>query len=156
MPVKKSWPAQKRMAAQLLGCGLSRVRMASTKEVAEALTREDVRQLIKKGLIWAAQPKGTSRGAARHRLVQKKRGRRAGIGSRKGKMGARVNRKAMWIARVRALRALASQFKRESKITPQDYRRVYVMIKGGAFRSKKHMIAWLRENEMIREAAWEK
>jgi large subunit ribosomal protein L19e len=147
----KKWLAQKRMAAKLLKCGLSRVRMTDSKEVREALTREDIRQLIKKGLIWAVQKKGTSRAFARYRLRQKKLGRRKGTGSRKG-----TRMDSNWVAKVRSLRALISQFKKEGKIDTNDYRKVYLMIKGGLFRSKKHLIAWLKEKQMLREKKWQK
>jgi len=47
--------SQKRIAADVLKCGITRVRITADgeamKEVEEALTREDIRALVRKGLI---------------------------------------------------------------------------------------------------------
>ena len=64
---------QKRIAAEIMKCGVSRIRIKEDKDVEEALTREDIRNLIKKGLIKRIQKKGTSRVHARAILRQKKR-----------------------------------------------------------------------------------
>ena len=53
--------SQKKIAASLLKCGASRIRIKQSKEVDEALTRNDIRELIKKGYIWKEQKKGSSK-----------------------------------------------------------------------------------------------
>ncbi|MBI4021714.1 MAG: 50S ribosomal protein L19e [Candidatus Aenigmarchaeota archaeon] len=125
---------QKRLAAAIMKCGVSRVRITQEKEAAEAITREDVRELIKKGIIGKTPEKGTSRGHARMLLRQKRRGRRRGPGSKKGKQ-----RIETWIPRVRAQRAILATSDQKTAL----YRRV----KGGIFRSKKHLLTHMKEEK---------
>mgnify|MGYP000088293624 CR=1 FL=1 len=143
--------SQKKLAAKILKCGVSRVRMESTKDVAEAITREDIRNLIKKGLIKAVQKKGTSKAYSKIRKVQKKKGRRKGPGSRKGKKGARMPKKEAWMKQIRALRKLLRELRDSEKIERKTYRKVLLMAKGGAFRSKKHMLYYLKERELLKK-----
>ncbi len=90
---------QKRMAADILGCGHSRVWIDPNQieDVADAITRADIRKAIEAGSIRALPKTGVSRGRARYRLAQKSKGRRRGQGSRKGTAGARTPRKERWI-----------------------------------------------------------
>ncbi|MFN3268073.1 MAG: 50S ribosomal protein L19e, partial [Zestosphaera sp.] len=55
---------QKRLAAEILGVGVSRVRIdpARVEDVESALTKEDVRRLIENGVIWAEKTRRNSRG----------------------------------------------------------------------------------------------
>ena len=73
--IEMNLKSQKKIASRILKCGLNRVRIEASKEVEEALTREDIRGLIRKGLIKKMQKRGASRAGAKRRLVQKKRGR---------------------------------------------------------------------------------
>ncbi|MBI4175653.1 MAG: 50S ribosomal protein L19e [Candidatus Aenigmarchaeota archaeon] len=143
--------SQKRMAAELLKCGISRVRVMSTKEAEEALTRQDVRDLIKKGVIVKIQKRGTSRGHARIILRQKKRGRRQSRGSRKGTSGARSPAKRRWIVNVRPMRSALKGLRDDGRLATENYRELYTKVKGGFFRNKKHMLAYAKENDMIKE-----
>ncbi len=137
--------AQKRMAAELLKCGVSRVRIKSEKEVKEAITREDVRRLIRKGVIYKVQKKGTSRAFARKKLEQKRKGRRKGQGSRKGAKKARKRPKDVWMGRIRALRKLLRELKEKGKLEREEYKKLYLMAKGGAFRTKRHLLLYLKK-----------
>jgi len=144
--------SQRRMAAELLKCGVSRIRIEESKDVEEALTRNDVRKLIVKGLIKKIPAKGTGRARAKKILSQKKKGRRAGRGSRQGTRGTRDGDKRNWMKRVRALRALLSKLRDAGKITTAGYRRMYMLTKGNMFRNKRHMMAYLKDKEMIGKA----
>ena len=137
---------QKRIAAEILKCGIHRVRLKETKDVGEALTREDIRGLIKEKLIWKVQIKGTSRVKARHLLKQKKRGRRRGPGSKKGQPGVG---KTLWVARVRAQRQLLRDLRESKRLQADSYQTIYLRVKGGMFRSKKHLQSYLKEHELI-------
>ncbi len=138
---------QRRLAAEILKCGTERVWISPehAELVAKAITREDIRRLIEKGIIRKKQKKGTSRGRARVLAEKKRKGRRRGPGSRKGKKTARMPRKRLWIMRIRALRKLLRKLKEEQKITRREYRRLYMLAKGGFFRSKAHLLLYLRE-----------
>jgi len=135
---------QKRLASEILGCGISRVRIKEAKESEEALTREDIRALIRKGLIWKIQKKGTSRGKARKILRQKKRGRRRGSGSKSGKA-----QKGDWPSLIRAQRRLLAELRDKEMVKKGDYRLLYRRAKGGMFRSRKHLLSYIREHDML-------
>ncbi len=143
--------SQKRIAAGLMKCGLSRVRLRQTEEVEEALTREDIRDLIKEGVIWSVQKKGTSKFASKKKLEQKKKGRMRGDGRRKGTKGARKNDKTKWIEKVRPLRRLLSELKAAGQISIGDYRMLYMRVKGGFFRNKAHLMYFVKEHDMLKD-----
>ncbi len=148
--------SQKSMAAKILKCGASRVRIDTStedarKEVGEALTREDIRNLIRKGLIRKVQKKGSSRAKARKILMQKKKGRRKGTGSRKG--GRKIRKKAAWIKVARPLRRFLRKLRDSGQIDKKDYRRLYMRVKGGMFRNKKHLLFYLKEHELLKPVA---
>ncbi len=149
MPLKQ----QRIIAAQLMKCGVSRVRFASESDVAEALTRDDIRKLIMKGIIYKIQKKGTSRGRAREILRQKKRGRRRGPGSIKGKWGSRNPPKRRWMNTIRPLRRLLAELRDSGQLSRADYRMLYGKAKGGAFRSRKHMMLHIKEEELLNKGS---
>ncbi|HID19204.1 TPA: 50S ribosomal protein L19e, partial [Candidatus Bathyarchaeota archaeon] len=93
-----SLKSQRRLAAQVLGVGESRVWIDPEKfeDVSSAITRLEIEQLIRSGAIKAKPEKGVSRGRARVRRVKHKQGRRRGPGSRKGSAGARTPEKRRW------------------------------------------------------------
>ena len=137
---------QKRLAADLLKCGVHRVKIDPKKveEITEAITREDVKRLIKDGVIWKEQKKGVSR--ARVRAKRRKKG----PGSRKGGKYSRVSRKEQWMMRVRAQRRRLRELRDRGLITKAAYRRVYRMVKAGAFKSIAAMMEYLEQNKLIR------
>jgi large subunit ribosomal protein L19e len=145
--------SQKRMAAEIMKCGRSRVRITPGKEVEEALTREDVRNLIRKGLIRKVQKKGSSRAASRRIMVQKSKGRRMGRGSRKGKLSARMPAKKRWARTVKTLRSLLAELRDSGRIERSDYRKLYLKVKGGMFRNRKHIMLYMKEHELLKEAS---
>lgn len=142
---------QRRLAAKILGVGVNRVWIDPERlnDVSAAITKDDIRRLIGDGAIKARPKGGVSRVRARERLVQRKKGRRRGEGSRKGSAKARVPTKRAWISRVRPLRARLRELRDGGKIDPRQYRRIYRMVKGGAFRSKAHLEAYLKEKKII-------
>src|SRR3989338_8811900 len=98
--------SQKIVAAKVLKCGISRVRILDEKAVGEALTREDIRNLIKKGAIIKVPKVGNSRAHANKIMRQKKKGRRIGRGSRKGTKKTSARKKIVWMRTVRPIRRL--------------------------------------------------
>jgi large subunit ribosomal protein L19e len=142
--------AQKKLAAKLLKAGVSRVKILEPKEIEEAITREDFKRLIAKGVIVKKQKRGQCKKYAKYRLAQKKKGRRIRKGSWKGKKYAKKDSKEHWVDRVRALRRLLKELRDSGKIEKKVYRNVYHMIKGGSFRSKSHLLYYLKSNELIK------
>jgi large subunit ribosomal protein L19e len=142
--------SQKRIAAQVLKCGSSRVKLKESDEVEEALTRQDVRDLVQKGIVYKKQKKGTSRFAAKKKLVQKKKGRMRGMGKRKGTVGARKKDKTKWIETVRAQRSLLKELRDKKQIDVSLYRKLYMRVKGGFFRNKSHLMMYLKDRELLK------
>jgi len=113
------------------------------EEVAAAATKDDIRELIKKGLIKRKPVQGVSRARINKRRAQKRKGRRRGYGRRKGKKTARLSRKRAWIIRVRALRKRLRELKQQNVIDRRTYRILYRKVKGGEFRSVSHLNAYI-------------
>ncbi len=132
----------RRIAADLLRCGTSRVRFANADEARKAITRDDVRGLISQGIVYELPIKGVSRGKARFKQSRVQSGRRRGAGSRKG--APTLSDKERWIQKVRAQRHLLKSFK--SRLQPVSYREAYRMVKGNSFRSKKQLLSFIEEN----------
>ncbi|HUR68065.1 MAG TPA: 50S ribosomal protein L19e [Candidatus Thermoplasmatota archaeon] len=144
---------QRRLAAAVLGCGEGRVWIdpLHADAVAEAVTRQDIRSLVRKGYIAAAQKAGTSRGRARYQKLQKESGRQKGPGSRKGASGARSPRKKKWMRVIRPIRASLKEMREEGKVSPSIYRKYYLKAKGGVFRSKAHLVSHMRTDGVLKE-----
>ncbi|MCD6383129.1 MAG: 50S ribosomal protein L19e [Thermoplasmata archaeon] len=151
---------QRRLAASILKCGVNRVYIDPYRleDVVEAVTREDVRRLIKEGAIRKKQKKGISRGRARKMMEQRRKGRRRGPGSRKGAKYARYPRKRRWINTIRPLRRTLKMYRDNGIISPETYRKYYRHAGGGVFRSVAHMNqhlaaegAFLKPPESIKE-----
>ncbi|MEM0118610.1 MAG: 50S ribosomal protein L19e [Conexivisphaerales archaeon] len=137
---------KKMMAAKLLKVGVNRVRFNqdSLDRISDAVTREDLRRLIKAGDIWAAQPKGISSGRKKFRKMKKsKRGR--GMGSKEGKSTTRQPRKETWIRQVRALRRYLKLLKEKNELNNEQFRRFYRKVKGGEVRTLRRL------KEMVEE-----
>jgi len=147
---------QRKMAAQILKCGVNRVYITDNpeiqKEIAKAITRDDLRQYInaeyvdttpKMRPIDKRQKKGVSRGRHRKKMEQKAKGRRKGPGSRKGAKYARFPKKKRWIQTIRPIRAFLKDLRDSGKIDKRTYRHYYLLTKGGMFRSKAHLKAHL-------------
>jgi len=142
----------RRIAAELLGVGESRVRIdpKNSKKAEEALTRDDVRSLISQGVVYILRKRGVSRARGREKQRKKKAGRRRGMGSRKGTRYSSIPRKRVWINRVRAQRALLRELALEKKMQKDAYRKMYRMIKGGAFKSKASLLSHLKDSGLIK------
>ena len=133
--------AQKRLAADVLDVGKGRVWLdpAAQEEIAEAITREDVRALVEEGAIRAEPARGNARGRARARNEKRAYGHRKGPGSRKGRAGARQDGKAEWTANIRAQRRALRELRDEGDLTPTQYRELYAKASGGEFRSVAYL-----------------
>ena len=144
---------QRRLAADLLKAGASRVRIDPDRidEVAGAVTRADVRKLISGGVITTVQKQGVSRGRGRKLDIQKRKGRRTGPGSRKGAAGARTPRKAKWVSLIRALRDELTVLREKGAIDAHTYRTYYVRAKGGQFRSRAHLKSHMKTEGALPE-----
>src|SRR3989344_282736 len=139
---------QKRIAASLLKAGQNRVVFDNTRlnDIKEAITKADIRRLINDGAIKAKQKKGISSFRTNKLRLQKRKGKRKGIGSRKG---TKTARKRAWITKVRVQRRFIKLLKIKKLVAPETYTKVYKMIKGNQFRSKRHLKLYLDENNLF-------
>lgn len=142
---------QRRIAATILKCGKDRVIFNKDKldDIKGAITKADIKSLIKNGVIIARKKKGISRGRSKLTHHQKQLGRRRGIGSRKGKKTARSPSKKSWMTKVRTQRDLLLTLKNKDLIPKEEYRNLYRKISGGFFRSRRHIRIYLKENNIL-------
>jgi len=144
--------SQRRLAANVLDCGENRVWIDPERayEISMAITREEIRTLIKEGAIKAKPEESQSRGRARRLAEKKKKGRRIGPGTKKGKKYSVVSKKQRWINRIRAQRKHLREMRENRTITVNTYRRLYRKAKGGEFRSIAELNRYINENNLRR------
>lgn len=143
---------QKRLAASISKCSSKRIWFdpAKLQEIKEAITRSDIRSLINQGVIKEIAPQSQSRGRIRINIIQKRKGRRKGPGSREGSAGARLSRKERWILKVRAQRDLLRTLKDKKVVDANLYRNLYQKVKSGIFRSRRHIKLYLEEHNLVK------
>ena len=148
----------RRIAAKLLGAGESRIRIKpeEVKRAEEALTTDDVRQLVKEGVVWAVRVKGVPRIRAKIKHAKKKKGRRTGSGSKKGAKYSRVSKKEQWKLKTRSQRKMLKRLKDSNQLNEGVYRGAYRMLKGNAWRSNAAMLAYFKDAKWLREQVAEK
>ena len=140
--------AQRRLAADILDVGKNRIWLdpGRQEDLADAITREDVRDLIDEGAIRAEDAKSNSRGRARERAAKRAYGHKKGAGSRKGKAGGRQNKKEAWQSKIRAQRSTLKQLREDGDIDRSTYRDVYDMASGGEFDSVADLERYIENN----------
>jgi large subunit ribosomal protein L19e len=139
--------AQRRLAADILDVGENRVWFdpAAQSEIAEAITREDVRALVIDGTVQAKAASGNSRGRARERDAKRAYGHRKGAGTRKGQAGAREDSKAGWTDDIRAQRRTLRELRDSGELTATEYRELYAKASGGEFRSIRYLRNYIEQ-----------
>jgi len=137
---------KRELAARVLDVGVNRVKFSPEylEDVADAITRENIRSLVTARTIHVGGIKGTSRGRTRARHMKaKKRGR--GQGSKKGRKGARQGKKQLWVKRVRAMRYHIKVLKKRGDISKTAFWSLYTKINGGQVRSLSHLRELVKE-----------
>jgi large subunit ribosomal protein L19e len=144
---------QKRIASEVMDCGVHRVWLDTERaeEISMAITREDIRKLIHRGLIKKRPERAISKVRARKRALQRKKGRRKGHGTRKGSANARFSKKMRWMQKIRPLRRELKNMRDTRYIEKGVYRKLYRMAKGGAFRSVAHLRTYVEERQLSRK-----
>ncbi len=130
---------QRRLAASILKVGKTKVWLdpEHLEEIKNAITRADIKKLIEKGYI------KKRKGKIPYPETRKKR--KKGPGSRKGKKGARMDKKRKWINTIRAIRNMLKQLKKEGKIDKGTFKTAYRLAKAGTFRSRAHLKIYLQQ-----------
>ena len=144
---------QKRIAGKLLKAGINRVWFDQNRleEIKEAITRADINHLIRDKAIQAKPERGISSFRNRKLIVQRRKGQRKGQGSRKGKPTSRLKSKTAWIRKIRSQRKFLRYLKDNKLINSNIYKKLYLMCKGGFFRSRRHIKLYLTERNLMKK-----
>lgn len=148
-----SLKSQRCLAAKLLKVGYNRVWIDPERidDVETAITREEIRKLVHEGVIKPLPERGVSRARARTLHERRKKGRRSGVGSRKGSFYAKISKKETWMRKIRALRKRLRELKTSKTITRNTYRKLYEMAGSGRFESIADMERYLKTHELWRK-----
>merc|ERR1712215_519818 len=108
---------QKRLAASVLKCGRKKIWLDpnESSEIANANSRQNIRKLIKDGLIIKKPQIVHSRARTRANLEAKRKGRHKGFGKRHGTANARMPEKVVWMNHKRVLMEYIHKKKAEKK-----------------------------------------
>ena len=138
--------AKKRLASRVTGVGVHRIKFDSDHldDIADAITRENIRSLLTANTIQIKSFTGTSRGRAQDKRNQKKK-RGTGQGSKQGRKGARVGKKEVYVAKVRSLRRILKIAKDRKDITNPEFWALYKKIGGNTVRNKAHLRLLMEE-----------
>jgi large subunit ribosomal protein L19e len=139
---------QRVVAASVLKVGVHRIWMdpEAEAEIATAITRQDIRELVSSGAIKARPITGVSRGRARKLDAKRAYGHRKGHGSRSGAKYARSPKKQQWMKKIRALRRRLHELKADDTIDKSTYCKMYRKAKGGVYRNVAHMEAHIESH----------
>lgn len=139
--------SQRKMTKSILKVGKNKIWIDPDRisEIDEAITKNDIRRLINGGAIASKPIVGTSRLHARKLRLQKKKGRRMGQGTRRGKKTARTPEKTAWITKIRSLRKELKSLKAKNKITCVEYRALYRKSGAGVFKDKSYLRLYIKK-----------
>lgn len=146
--------AKKRLASRVIGVGVNRVRFSEDHldDIANAITRDEIRSLITANTITVKSFTGTSKGRAHAKKAQRNK-RGTTQGSKQGRRGARVGKKEVYVAKVRALRRLLKIAKIRKDITNPEFWMLYKKVGGNTVRNKAHLRTLIEETKARRDSA---
>jgi len=139
----------KELAAEMLNTSKKRVWINPEEEEAlkEAITKDDLREMIKQRIIKKSKLPAQSRVRARKLKEKKQRGRKHGPGRKKTSKKKRTEKKASWIGRVRAQRRTLKELQKEKpeEVEKIGYGNLYRKIKGNYFKGKRYLENYVSE-----------
>ncbi len=137
---------KRQLVSRILGVGVGRIKFDPDylEDVADAITRDNIRSLITANVIEVKPIKGTSKGRAYFKKTQHKK-RSAKQGSKKGRKGARIGKKQVYVKRVRAMRHQLGVSKTRKEITNESYWKLYKQVSGNQVRNLAHLRTLIEE-----------
>jgi len=125
--------AKKRLASRVAGVGIHRIKFDSDHldDIADAITRENIRSLFTANTIKIKSFTGNKRGTTQ--------------GSKHGRKGARVGKKEVYVAKVRSLRRLLKIAKDRKDLTNLEFWALYKKVGGNTVRNKAHLRTLMEE-----------
>jgi large subunit ribosomal protein L19e len=137
---------KRQLVSRILGVGVDRVKFDPTylDDVADAITRDNIRSLITANVIEVRPIKGTSKGRAHFKKAQRRK-RGTKHGSRKGSRGARVGKKEVYVKRIRAMRHQLKVSKARKEISNESYWNLYKQVNGNQVRNLAHLRSLIEE-----------
>ena len=137
---------KRELVSRILGVGIDRVKFDPEylDDVADAITRGNVRSLITAKVIQIKPIKGTSKGRSHFKKSQRrKRGTKQG--SKKGRKGARVGKKEVYVNKIRAMRHQLKVSKSRKEISNENYWNLYKQVGGNQVRNLAHLRTLIQE-----------
>src|SRR3989338_5126951 len=138
---------KKALAAKVLKTGKNRIWFNPERlpDIKEALTKQDIRDLYKEGIIKVKTITGVMK------LKKRKTRRRA------GSFGKKVSkRKEQYVHRVRTIRAIIKKLKHTQRITAAEYAKLNNYAKSGIFKDvmqfRQHLNELLKDKEKASQA----